>query len=225
MASDHPESPEADRAAQVMRSIQREREETVAVPGRTIDRFLARLIDGVTVALLGYVAAGAYELVRLAVVGPSPMSFAPPVPEASFGPQAINAVIVFSWLAIVAGVIAYEVLWARVFGATPGRRRTQLRIVDARTFEPASRRALMLRTVVWAAPLSFGILNWYYSVFFAWTSIAVFIGMYLWRYREDSGGRPLWDVVAGTHVITLDAPVRTVEETGRLPIAPRDYRP
>lgn len=92
----------------------------------------------------------------------------------------------------------------RALGATPGKRRTQLAIVDTATFEPASYRRLLMRTLVWGLPLAFGILTVFYSMLYCWVSFAIVFAMYLWSRRDDSEGRPLWDVVAGTRVVTTD---------------------
>ena len=71
-------------------------------------------------------------------------------------------------------------------------------------FEPVVPARMLLRSLLWSLPFTFAVLTWFYSVFFAWGAFALLAAMYCWRFRDDSGGRPLWDVLAGTHVITTD---------------------
>jgi hypothetical protein len=122
----------------------------------------------------------------------------------AWGPSALNLLFFGTLVLAVAMVAVYEVLWTAWRGATFGKNRTQLQVVDATNFEPAVPVRLLLRTMLWATPFTFAMLTWFYSVLFAWGALALLAGMYCWRLREDSGGRPLWDVLAGTHVITTD---------------------
>ncbi len=197
--------PEGDRAVAVMSSLQRERDATIAVPGSRSDRFLGRLIDVVLVGALGYGLLTVADLIYFLVTGAEKRDLGgADETVTAVGAADLNMPILAAWLIIIALVVGYEMLFTSVLGATPGKRRTQLQVVDSVAYQPALPPKLLLRSLAFAVPLTFAVLTWFYSLLFAWSAVAVLIGMWCWRFREDSGGRPLWDVVAGTHVITTD---------------------
>jgi hypothetical protein len=123
-----------------------------------------------------------------------------------WGPTSISATVLIVYAAFVAVFVLYELLFQRYLGATPGKRRTQLVIVDTATLEQVTAPRLVLRTLVWAVPLAFGILTAFHSILYCWSSFAIVFGMYLWSRRDDAAGRPFWDVVAGTRVVTSEPP-------------------
>ncbi len=193
--------PAGDLAVAVFSSIETERGETVAIPGRRVDRFVARLMDGMIVNIPLYLATAAISSLHRpgANLGGESTDL-----RVALGPAAWNGALPEALLVFVAVLAAYEVLFTAWRGATFGKRKTQLRIVDQSRIEPAVPARILLRTIIWALPLSLAILTWFYSILFAWSAFALLTGMYCWRFREDSGGRPLWDVLAGTDVISTD---------------------
>ena len=124
--------------------------------------------------------------------------------EIAWGPAPLNLLFFEALVLVVAMLAAYEVLWTAWRGATLGKKRMQLQVVDAANFEPVVPARMLLRSLLWSLPFTFAVLTRFYSVFFAWGAFALLAAMYCWRFRDDSGGRPLWDVLAGTHVITTD---------------------
>jgi hypothetical protein len=192
----------------VMRDLKAERAATVVIPGRGTDRLIARLLDAGVFSIIAYLTMPLLELVGFT----GGTEAAPPGDDGEFeiivawGPAAMSW-IAFAVLAVVVAMfVSYELLSHRHLGATPGKRRTQLRIVDAASLSRATARQLVLRTVVWAVPLAFGIFTIFHSIFYSWGSFAILVAMYLWSRREGARGRPFWDVVAGTRVVTTEPP-------------------
>lgn len=203
MATDRPRHRASDRAIEVLRGLQKVQDESVVVPGSTPDRLIARLIDGAIFFLLGAIVLVIYSVLTVA----APELRSSPAVEAeqdflvAWGPRDVNATLLLGWLAAVALAVLYEAGSTTLWGATPGKRRTQLEIVRADNLERASSARVALRASVLAAPATFALLTAFYSLLFCWGALAIVAAMYLWRYREGSGGRPLWDVVAATRVV------------------------
>lgn len=203
MAADRPRNPATDRAMQVLRGLQQVQDESIVVPGSTPDRLVARLIDGAILFLLGAIVLVIHSVLTSST--PEIRSSSPVAGEREFlvawGPRSLTATLLLGWLAAVALAVVYEAGSTRLWGATPGKRSTQLQIVRSDNLEPASGARVALRMSVLAAPGAFAILTAFYSLLFCWGAVAVLAAMYLWRYRQDSGGRPFWDVVAATRVV------------------------
>jgi hypothetical protein len=208
MATDRSSNP-VDEAMRVMRDLRAERDTTVVVGGRGVDRFIARLIDAGMLVVALYILTGIAAragLIREGDPGPD-ASDDKPLALVAWSPTALPWVAFMALFVFVAIFVLYELISHRVLGATPGKRRTQLAIVDSVSRAPASTPRLTLRTLVWAIPLSFGLVTAFDSLLYSWGSFGVVFAMYLWSRREDARGRPFWDVVAGTRVVTTDPPL------------------
>jgi hypothetical protein len=71
--------------------------------------------------------------------------------------------------------------------------------------KPASIPRLLARSALLALPLSFGLLMWFASMFYAWLSVAVVLTMFGWLRRESATPQTLYDRWAGTQVVSADA--------------------
>jgi hypothetical protein len=207
MVSQRPADPVAN-AMRVMRNLQAEREASIVVPGRGVDRLIARLLDAGVFGVLAYALTGFASLAGLSGGGEE-RSFRltnEDGPLTYWGPTSLSLNVLGALATCVALLVLYEVLCHRYLGATPGKRRTQLLIVDAATLAPASAPRLLVRTLVWGVPLAFGILTLFHSIFYSWGSFAIVFAMYLWSRRDRAQGHPFWDFVARTRVITSEPP-------------------
>jgi uncharacterized RDD family membrane protein YckC len=204
MPDERPSSPAADRAVSLLRRYEAERAERPAYRAQINDRLIARLIDGAIVFVVGVI-------IVLAIPSSDESDGIPRAQQAAeerewvvWGPVKPQWPGVFAILGFAGLVAFYDVAATKLFGNTLGKRVTGLVVVEASTMTPAGPLRIVARDAIWAVPFSFTFLNLFSSVFYTWVGIAVVLVLVYWHRRERSGGRPLWDVIAGTQVVDRD---------------------
>jgi len=185
------------------------------------ERFAARLIDFVSYVLVILVVLNFRALVT-AIRGGGDKEEPEPRPclmDASidcyplppWGPVAIEWRLAALLLIIAVGVVAWEVIQTRLFGATIGKRWYALIVVNAKATGTASAKKIAIRAAVMAAPVVVMVGLWSESLTYGLAGAAMAATVSVTILRGDHRGG-LHDRLAETEVITRDVRGLAIEK-------------